>query len=207
MGIAAGVLAATRPRSLADRAVTGLALVFYSMPTFLLGQLLLYFLFFRLTLAGIESSRRAATCRSRENPLAVGAAPDPAVADDRARHRRHLLAPHARRDARRARRGLHPHRPRQGVTERRVIYRHALRSALTPVVTQFGIDLGTLLGGAIVTEQVFGLPGSAASRAGRRQQDLPMIIGTVLLASAFIVVASVLVDLVYWRSRPRVRAH
>ena len=56
----------------------------------------------------------------------------------------------------------------KGLTERRIIYRHALRSSLTPVVSQLGIDLGTLLGGAIVTEQVFGLPGPRRSWRCRR---------------------------------------
>jgi peptide/nickel transport system permease protein len=94
----------------------------------------------------------------------------------------------------------------KGIREQRVVYRHALRSALTPVVTQFGIDLGTLLGGIIVTETVFGLPGlgqeiyNAISR-----EDLPVIIGLVLLASAFIVVANIVVDLIYAVLDPRVR--
>jgi len=86
------------------------------------------------------------------------------------------------------------------------VYRHALRSALTPVVTQFGIDLGTLLGGIIVTETVFGLPalGQEIYNAISRQ-DLPVIIGLVLLASAFIVVANIVVDLIYAVLDPRVR--
>ena len=70
----------------------------------------------------------------------------------------------------------------KGISERRVIYRHALRSALTPVVTQFGIDLGTLVGGAIITETVFSLPGLGKTAINAiRKQDLPVIIGIVLL--------------------------
>jgi len=74
------------------------------------------------------------------------------------------------------------------------------------VVTQFGIDLGTLLGGIIVTETVFGLPdlGQEIYNAISRQ-DLPVIIGLVLLASAFIVVANIVVDLIYAILDPRVR--
>ncbi len=84
---------------------------------------------------------------------------------------------------------------------------HGLRSALTPVVTQFGIDLGTLLGGAIVVENVFGLPGlGALAVTSVDNQDLPVIIGLVMLASAFIVVANIVVDLVYAFLDPRVRA-
>jgi peptide/nickel transport system permease protein len=71
-----------------------------------------------------------------------------------------------------------------------------------------GIDLGTVLGGAIITENVFGLPGlGALAVQSVVQQDQPVIIGTVILASAFIVVSSVVVDLVYAVLDPRVRAH
>ena len=79
-----------------------------------------------------------------------------------------------------------------------MLYRHGLRSSLTPVVTQFGIDVGTLLGGAIVTENVFGLPGlGQLAVQSVTNQDLPVIIGIVLLAAAFIVVANIVVDAVY----------
>jgi peptide/nickel transport system permease protein len=94
----------------------------------------------------------------------------------------------------------------KGLSESRVVYRHGLRSALTPVVTQLGIDLGGLLGGVIVTEQVFGLPGlGQLAWQSVTTQDLPVIIGTVLVASAFIVVANLLVDLGYALLDPRVR--
>ena len=87
-----------------------------------------------------------------------------------------------------------------------MLYRHGLRSSLTPVVTQFGIDVGTLLGGAIVTESVFGLPGlGQLAVQSVTNQDLPVIIGIVLLAAAFIVVANIVVDAVYAVLDPRVR--
>jgi peptide/nickel transport system permease protein len=74
------------------------------------------------------------------------------------------------------------------------------------VVTQFGIDLGTLLGGIIVTETVFGLPGLGQEIYNAiNRQDLPVILGLVLLASAFIVVANIVVDLIYAMLDPRVR--
>ena len=62
----------------------------------------------------------------------------------------------------------------KGLSERRVVYRHALRAAITPVTTQFGIDLGTLLGGVIVTETVYGLPGLGQEIYNSiSRQDLP----------------------------------
>jgi peptide/nickel transport system permease protein len=94
----------------------------------------------------------------------------------------------------------------KGLSERRIVYRHALRAAITPIVTQFGIDLATVLGGAIITETVFGLPGlgqNVVSAIGR--EDLPVIQGIVLVAAAFIVVANIVVDALYAVVDPRVR--
>jgi peptide/nickel transport system permease protein len=83
-----------------------------------------------------------------------------------------------------------------------------LRAAITPVVTQFGIDLGTLLGGVIIVENIFGLPGvGQLAVQSVTTQDLPVIIGTVILAAACIVVASILVDLSYALLDARVRIH
>src|ERR1035437_5499875 len=96
----------------------------------------------------------------------------------------------------------------KGIAERRVITRHGLRSALTPVVTQFGIDLGALLGGAVITETVFSMPGlGKASLDALTQQNQPVIIATVLLASTAIVVANIAVDMLYAVLDPRVRLH
>jgi peptide/nickel transport system permease protein len=94
----------------------------------------------------------------------------------------------------------------KGLRESRVVYRHGLPAALTPILTQFGIDVGTLLGGAIVTENVFGLPGLGELAINSlTKQDLPTIIGLVLLASAFVVVANILVDVCYGLLDAKVR--
>ncbi len=96
----------------------------------------------------------------------------------------------------------------KGLSERRVIYRHGLRSALTPVVSQFGIDVGTLLGGAIITEEVFGMPGLGYTAVQSiENQDLPVIIGIVIVASAAVIIANIVVDIVYAVLDPRVRLH
>lgn len=208
IGVSTGVLAATRPRSLADRAVTVAALFFYSMPAFLLGLIFLYFLFFRLHLAGITIFPGSGYVPLTKDPLQWA---------------QHLLLPwftialvtaalYSRltrgamldvlgEDYIRTARA-------KGLSERRVVYRHGLRSAITPVVTQFGIDLGTLLGGVIVVENIFGLPGlGQLAVQSVTTQDLPVIIGTVVLASAFIVIANILVDFCYALLDPRVRVH
>ncbi len=94
----------------------------------------------------------------------------------------------------------------KGLTERRVIFRHGLRSALTPIVTIFGLDFGLLLGGALLTETVFNLPGIGAYAFNAIQQnDLPQILGVTLVAAFFVVFANLVVDVVYAVVDPRVR--
>jgi peptide/nickel transport system permease protein len=94
----------------------------------------------------------------------------------------------------------------KGLGERTVIGKHALRSGLTPLVTVFGLDLGALLGGAILTETVFNLRGLGyQALTAIRQNDLPIILGVTLIAAFFIVFANLLVDLVYGVIDPRVR--
>lgn len=137
-----------------------------------------------------------------------GAAPVPALGDDRVLDRRQVPPTDPGTDARGLRGGLHPHRPGQGSSERRVVYRHALRTAVTPLFTQFGLDLALLLGGLVVTEQVFGVNGIGRLAVDSvARGDQPIIIGTVLLAATFVVVvvANVLVDLGYSMLDARVR--
>jgi peptide/nickel transport system permease protein len=94
----------------------------------------------------------------------------------------------------------------KGLSERAVITKHGLRAALTPIVTVFGLDLGALLGGAILTESVFGFPGlGKMSIDAINQQDLPVILGVTLLAAFFIVFANLIVDIMYAVVDPRVR--
>jgi peptide/nickel transport system permease protein len=96
----------------------------------------------------------------------------------------------------------------KGLSERRVIVRHGLRSALAPVVTQFGVDVATALGGAILTESVFGLPGLGyESVHAINDQDLPVIVGIVIVAAAAVILANIAVDLMYAVLDPRVRLH
>ena len=94
----------------------------------------------------------------------------------------------------------------KGLAERRVTRVHALRSALTPVLSQFGIDIGSLMGGVIVTEVVFGLPGLGREAVQAiTNQDLPIIMGITLLSAALVVAANLFVDLLQAALDPRVR--
>jgi peptide/nickel transport system permease protein len=94
----------------------------------------------------------------------------------------------------------------KGLRERVVIGKHAMRSVLTPIVTIFGLDVGQLLGGAILTESVFGLPGiGRLSIDAVNTKDLPVVLGVTLFGALFIVVANFLVDILYAVIDPRVR--
>jgi peptide/nickel transport system permease protein len=208
LGVFNGVISAVHPRSAADRGLTLFSLFFYSFPSFLLGLLLLYFLYFRLTLAGFHWFPAGGY-----SPLSAGVGPwfqhlflpwialALLLAATYTRLTRGSMLDVLGEDYIRTARS-------KGIRESRVIVRHGLRSALTPVVTQFGIDLGQLVGGVVVIETVFSLPGLGQTAiTAINQQDLPVIIGIVLFASAAVVVANILVDLTYAALDPRVRLH
>jgi len=95
----------------------------------------------------------------------------------------------------------------KGLSERRILWRHALRGSLSPVVSLFGLDLGSLVGGAaLLTEVVFGLPGVGKLTWDSLQNlDLPVIMACVLYAAFFVVAANAVVDLLYAVIDPRVR--
>jgi peptide/nickel transport system permease protein len=94
----------------------------------------------------------------------------------------------------------------KGLGERRVVLKHGVRSAATPVVTMFGLDLGLLLGGAILIEAVFNIPGiGRLAYSSIQKSDLPMVQGTVLVGALAIVLMNLIVDVVYAMLDPRVR--
>ena len=207
LGLSIGILAARRPRSVWDRSATVFVLTGLSTPTFILGLLLLYIFFYILTTHGISIFPGAGTW----TPLHVN--PLQWLRDlilpwitlalitsaSYARLSRSSLLDTLGEDYIRTARA-------KGLSERRVMYRHALRAAITPIVTQFGIDLATVLGGAIITETVFGLPGLGQNVVlAISREDLPVIQGIVLVAAAFIVAANIVVDVLYAVIDPRVR--
>ncbi|MFI5041232.1 MAG: ABC transporter permease [Acidimicrobiales bacterium] len=208
LGVLSGILSAVKRGSIADRVVTVLALFFYSMPVFVLGLLLLFIFYFKLTLAGIHLFPGQGYTYISANPVKwfeslvlpwISLALISAATYTRLT-RGSMLDVMGEDYIRTAR--------AKGLSERRVIYRHALRSALTPVVSQFGIDVGGLLGGAILTEQVFGLPGLGWTAVQSiENQDLPVIIGIVIIGAGAVVIANIVVDVLYAVLDPRVRLH
>lgn len=206
IGVTNGVLSATRPRSFLDRSLTVFALFFYSMPTFLLGLLLLFFLYFQLTLAGVKIFPAGGYVDFTSSPggwlqhmilpwITVALVSAAAYTRLTRTSMLEVLGEDYIRTAR-----------SKGLSERRVVLRHGLRSGLTPVVTQFGIDVAGLVGGVIVTEQVFSIDGlGRTSVTAITQQDQPVIIGIALLGTVAVVVANILVDIAYAFLDPRVR--
>ena len=94
----------------------------------------------------------------------------------------------------------------KGLSERIVIYRHALKNALIPVATVIGLHHGTLLGGAIIIEEIFGLPGIGRfALEGINLRDYPVVQGAVLVVAGAFVLVNVLVDVLYALIDPRVR--
>ncbi|WP_214324033.1 ABC transporter permease [Nonomuraea sediminis] len=94
----------------------------------------------------------------------------------------------------------------KGLNERTVVIKHGLRATLTPVLTMFGLDLGLLLGGAVLTESTFSLPGIGKYAVDAiNNNDLPQVMGVTLVAATFIILANLVVDLLYAVVDPRVR--
>ena len=198
VGVGLGILAAAKRGSLVDHAAVGASLLGVSAPTFLLGLLLQFVLAHKLRLLpldGYGNSRSEHLASVVLPALTLGIAGasyytrlvrDELISAMKQDHVRTALA--------------------KGLSPVQVWLKHGLRNALLPLVTVFGLDLGALIGGAIVTETLFRWPGiGALSVAALLDRDGPMIIATVVITSTAIVLSNVLVDASYALLDPRVR--
>ncbi|WP_460445895.1 ABC transporter permease [Angustibacter aerolatus] len=201
VGVGGGVLAALWHRRWPDRTLMSLSLLGYSFPDFFIGLLLLYFVVFRFHVMSYPAytpfhEDPAAWLRSMLLPWVTLAVSSAAFYTRLTRTQ--VLDTMGEDFVRTAR--------SKGLGQGAVIGRHVLRAGLTPVVTAAGIDLAGLLGGVVIAEQVFGLPGlGRLALDSVVTYDLPLIVGTVLLAAAFVIVANLVVDLLYAVLDPRVR--
>jgi peptide/nickel transport system permease protein len=199
-GVLIGIISALRRRSLMDRASMFFALVGVSLPTFFLGLVLVFLFDGRLNIYNVASyqpitSDPVAWLKSMWLPWIVLAYVSMAVY---ARMVRGNMLEVMGEDYIRTARA-------KGLREKSVT-RHTLRSALTPVVTMYGLDLGILLGGAVITESIFNIPGIGSLAVDAiSNQDLPTILGTTLFAGVFVIIANLVVDIAYAALDPRVR--
>ncbi|GAA1237684.1 ABC transporter permease [Kitasatospora nipponensis] len=200
-GVATGVVSALRPKSVFDRVSMGVALAGVSVPIFFTGALLLFLFSYQWP---VFDNLHYVDFIS--NPLMWA---------------RNLVLPwislaflYSALYARLTRAGMLETMSEdyirtaraKGLHERQVVVRHGLRAALTPILTIFGMDLGLLLGGAVITEQVFSLQGIGFFAVSAiSDNDLPKILGVTLVAAFFIVLCNLLVDLLYAAVDPRVR--
>lgn len=200
LGVPLGVWAASRHRRWPDRTTSVIALLGQSTPAFVVGTVLLYVFGFVLgwfPIAGYGDGDDLVD-RLRHLVLPAFTLATVGVAYYARVTRTEMLDVLGEDYIRTAR--------AKGLSEGRVTRRHALRNALGPIVTLAGLDLGTLLGGAIVTEEIFAWPG-----LGRRsvqaifEADLPVIVGVVVVATLAITLANLVADLVLLKLDPRLR--
>ncbi|MFN8147862.1 MAG: ABC transporter permease [Candidatus Nanopelagicales bacterium] len=201
IGISVGIYSALRRGKWQDKTVMSVSLVGYSLPSFFIGLILLFFVVLRWQLLPYP-----AYVPPLENPvqffqtmilpwivLAI------LYAAFYMRLTRNQMLDTLGEDYIRTARA-------KGLPERVVIRKHALRAGLTPIVTAAGLDLAGLLGGAIITEAIFSLPGlGALAISSVVDADLPLIVGITLVTATFIIVANLIVDLLYAVIDPRVR--
>jgi ABC-type dipeptide/oligopeptide/nickel transport system permease component len=193
IGVPLGILAAIRPGSWADGLTTFLSLIGISIPPFALGLVALYVFGFVIPIFPLGGYGTVLHLILPALVLGFGGSAFysrvlrnsilDVMGDD------YIRTANAK-----------------GVSPRRVLFLHILRNALIPVVTLAGLDLALLLGGVVVIEAVFGWPGIGLQAwTAIRNQDTPIIMGTVLFASISVVFMNVMVDLLYITLDPRVR--
>jgi peptide/nickel transport system permease protein len=201
VGISAGIAAAKHHGKWQDRTIMSVSLVGYSLPVFFIGLLLLIFVIVRWNLLPYPDYESpfddpVAFFQTMLLPWVTLAILYSAYY---ARLTRSQLLETMGEDYIRTARA-------KGLPERVVFRKHAFRAGLTPIVTSAGLDLAGLLGGAVITEYIFSLPGLGRLAIGAvTEYDLPTITATVLVAAVFVIVSNLVVDILYAAIDPRVR--
>jgi peptide/nickel transport system permease protein len=201
IGTGVGVLSALRKGSIFDRSAMTVALVGVSMPSFFTGLVVLYIFCAKWQLlpwphyVGVTSN----PAKWAENMLLPWIVVAFLFAALYARLTRANMLETMNEDYIRTARA-------KGLPERTVVAKHGLRAALTPLITIFGMDLGLLLGGAVLAEQVFTLPGLGKLTVDAvNNADLPILFAVTLVAALFVITANLIVDLLYAVVDPRVK--
>lgn len=201
IGITAGVISATRPNSWFDTGSMALALLGVSMPVFWLGLMLMLAFSIKLPkmlglTAPLLPPTGTGTWKHLVMPTITLGANSIAIL---ARMTRSTMLEVLRRDFTRTARA-------KGLSERIVVYKHALKNAMIPIVTIMGLQFGTLLSGAVLTETVFTWPGIGRLIVDAiLYRDYPLVQATVLVIAVGVIGVNLFVDLLYGFLDPRIR--
>ena len=194
VGVPLGVLSAVKQNTLADRIPTGLALLLASQPGFIIGLILMMIFSLRL---GWFPANGIASWKSYVMPTISLGLP---YGGRQLRFTRSSMLETIRQDYVRTARA-------KGATERIVIWKHAMKNALLPVITVAGHSFGILIGGAIATETLFGMPGLGSFIvSGIKQKDVPVVTGGIIVFAAIFSLVMLAVDVSYAFVDPRIRA-
>ncbi len=201
-GVLFGVLAAVYKGSLLDRGIVGLTLIAYAFPTFFIGVFFLKYLAVKWEVFPYPSYltiEEGGLWGWLSNLLVPAFTLALVFMAGYVRMSRAFVLESMSEDYIRTARA-------KGLPQRTVLFKHGLRAALTPLVTMAGLDFATLLGGAIITESVFTYPGlGLLTVQANNAFDLPTIVGVVMVAGAFVILANIIVDVSYAFIDPRVR--
>ena len=201
-GVLFGVLAAVSRGSFLDRGVVGGTLFLYAFPTFFVGALLINFIAIKFGIfpaPGYVAIADGGVGQWFVQLLLPAFTLAVVYMAGYVRMTRAFVLESLSEDYIRTARS-------KGVKGPKVLFKHALRAALTPLVTMFGLDFAAVLGGAIITEDVFNYYGLGKLAVTANETfDLPTIVGLVLLLGALVIVANIIVDILYAFIDPRVR--
>lgn len=201
-GIAFGVIAALKKGTIIDRGIVGISLVFFAFPTFFVGLFLYQFIAIQWQIVPIPNYVSIADggfFTWLVGLLLPGLTLALFYMAGYVRMTRAFVLESMGEDYLRTANA-------KGLAPRKVLVKHSMRAALTPLVTMAGLDLASLVGGAIITETVFNYNGlGKLAVTAARNLDLPLTVGIVLLLATFVILANIIVDVLYAFIDPRVR--
>jgi peptide/nickel transport system permease protein len=201
-GVLIGVLAAVTKGTFVDRGIVGASLFAYAFPAFFIGTFLLRYVAIKWGLYPVPAYTSIAdggVGTWATNLLLPAITLALLYMASYVRMTRAFVLESLSEDYVRTARS-------KGLPGRTVLFKHGLRAALTPLVTMVGLDFAAVLGGAIITESIFNFNGlGKLAISANVNYDLPVLIGIVLVAGAFVITANIIVDILYAVIDPRVR--
>ncbi len=197
-----GILQVVRRNKPVDYALTGASFIFYAMPSFLLGTLLILYLAVDVHVFSVEAPQGQTVASILADPRAL-VLPEVTLAAitiaSFSRYMRSSMMEAMTEDYIRTARA-------KGASNRRVLFVHALRNAVIPIVTLLGLSIPSIVSGAVITETVFNYPGMGLlTYQAATTTDIPLLLGTAFVATLATVVGSLIADILYAVVDPRIR--